>query len=219
MALKHSYRLASLIACVVLAACATSRSEVKLGAPAAAPAEQTGATRFAVIRSVKDERVFEEAPVDPSVPSLGFEGAAQATDEIKARAIARKRNTLDMAMGDVLLQKGQTVEDVVRDNLTAALRQAGYQVRSADNAGPSAMIVDVHIKQFWAWVQLGFWALTFKANISTSLDLSGTASASTITVHAEDSGQVATDSAWVRVVDRALDAYRSQATEKAVAFQ
>ena len=219
MALKHSYRLASLIACVVLAACATSRSEVKLGAPAAAPAEQTGATRFAVIRSVKDERVFEEAPVDPSVPSLGFEGAAQATDEIKARAIARKRNTLDMAMGDVLLQKGQTVEDVVRDNLTAALRQAGYQVRSADNAGPSALIVDVHIKQFWAWVQLGFWALTFKANISTSLDLSGTASASTITVHAEDSGQVATDSAWVRVVDRALDAYRSQATEKAVAFQ
>jgi uncharacterized lipoprotein YajG len=219
MSLKRNCGLASLIACIVLAGCATNRSEVMLSAPMAAPTTRAGATRFAVIRSVKDERVFEEAPVDPSVPSLGFEGAAQAPAEIKARAIGRKRNTLGMALGDVLLQKGQTVDDVVRDNLTAALQQAGFQVQSADNAGPSALVVDVHVKQFWAWVQIGFWALTLKANISTSLDLSGAASTSTISVHVEDSRQLATDSAWIEVVDKALQAYRSQAAEKAVAFR
>ena len=71
--------------------CAATRSEVKLASPVAAPASTGPATgKVVVIRSVTDARVFEQAPRDPSVPSLGGEGAGNASADTKARAIGRK---------------------------------------------------------------------------------------------------------------------------------
>jgi hypothetical protein len=171
-----------------------------------------------VIRSVKDERTFEQAPEDPSTPSLGFGGADQASTELKSRAIGRKRNGFGKALGDVLLQTGQTVEGVVRENLAAALEHAGYHVKGEDAAGPSPLIIDVHVKQFWAWTQPGFWAITLSANIATDLDLSGKASPTTIRVHAEYRRQAATEGAWMEIVAKALDDYRAEVAAKASAF-
>jgi hypothetical protein len=216
---KHACSLAAAVACAVLAGCATSRSEVQLTAPAAAPTAAAASKGVAVIRSVKDERVFEQSPRDPSVPSLGFEGADKASADTKARAIARKRGGFGMALGDVLLQNGQTVEGVVRENLKVALQQAGYQVRNAVDAASPAVVIDVHVKQFWAWFTPGFWAITLAANISTDLDVAGTASPTAITVHVEDSRQLATESAWIEIVDKGLTDFRRRATEKAGAFR
>jgi hypothetical protein len=182
------------------------------------PGTAISSGQTAVIRSVKDERVFVEAGRDPSTPSLGFEGAAQASAEIKARAIGRKRNTYGKAMGDVLLQSGQTVEGVIREHLAAALTQAGYQVKGEDAAGPSPLVIDAHIKQFWAWLRPGWAALTLSANIVTDLELSGAAPPTTISVHAEDKRQMATEDAWLQIVGKALDEYRAQVVTKATTF-
>jgi uncharacterized lipoprotein YajG len=200
----------------LLGGCATSRSELKVASPSAAalPAVSASARTF-VIRSIKDERVFEQAPKQASTPSLGFESAASATQDIKARAIGRKRGGFGLALGDVLLENGQTVTGLVRENLTAAFQQAGFRVVAEANAGPAPLLVDVRIKQFWAWFQPGFWALTLNTNIETDLELTGAVAPIKLSVHVEDSRQVATDSAWLEVVDKALAAYRAQASSRA----
>ena len=149
MLIRNGITVAILFVCAAMVGCATSRSEIKLSSPVAMPpgtAVSSGQT--AVVRSVKDERVFEQASRDPSTPSLGFEGAAQASADTKARAIGRKRNAYGKALGDVLLQSGQTVEGVIREHLAAALAQAGYQVKGEDAAGPSPLVLDAHIRQF-----------------------------------------------------------------------
>jgi hypothetical protein len=111
------------------------------------------------------------------------------------------------------------VEGVIREHLAAALAQAGYQVKGEDAAGASPLVIDVHIKQFWAWFQPGFWAITLNTNIVTELELSGAASPTTINVHAEESRQVATEGAWMEIVSKALDEYRAQVVAKAESFR
>jgi hypothetical protein len=208
----------ALLACLAAAGCATSRSEIKLTSPVPAEAGAAGAAgRTAIIRTVKDERVFEQAPGDPSTPSLGFEGAAKATAETKLRAIGRKRNTFGQALGDVLLQDGQTVEAVIRDSLAAALRQSGYRLVEASSLEPGTLVVDVHIKTFWAWLNPGFWAVTANTNIATDIDIADRTGAARVSIHYEDSRQFVTDSAWIEVIDKALQAYRAEAAQKLAA--
>jgi hypothetical protein len=172
-----------------------------------------------VIRSVKDARTFEQAPREPSTPSLGGDGANSASPEIKARAIARKRNSYGAAMGDVLLEPGKTVETVVSENLAAAFRKAGYDVRDPSGAGPSPIFVDARILRFWAWLTPGFWAVTLRATIETDLAISGGNPALNVNVTAEDATMVAGDSAWIQVVDKALQLYREQAASKAAGLK
>ena len=62
------------------------------------------------IESVTDERIFQENPKSQDIPSLGLGGSANATEIIRKRAIGRKRNTYGKALGDILLEEGQTVE-------------------------------------------------------------------------------------------------------------
>jgi hypothetical protein len=204
----------ALIGCTVLSGCATTRSEIKLNSPTSAQTAVPTTGKLAVIRLVKDERQFEQAPKDPSVPSLGFGGASQATAETKLRAIGRKRNGYGKAMGDVLLQDGLTVESVIRENLAAALRQAGYQVVEPSNARPGALIIDVHIKTFWGWINPGFWSITASANIATDLDIASKTGATHVAVHYQDSRQIVADGTWVEVIDKTLQAYRAEVTQK-----
>lgn len=198
------------------AGCATSRSEVKL----ASPSESAGSfhvTKHTVVlvRSVEDERVFEDAPSSPSIPSIGHEGTSQASADTKARAFARKRNGFGKALGEVLLEPGQTVASVVRDNVVAAFRQAGFRTTTDPReAGGSPMVVDVHVKQLWAWMQPGFWAITLKANIETDLKSNRSSSPVKVSAHAEQSGMAATDSSWVEVLDAALKDYRDKVAKE-----
>jgi hypothetical protein len=210
--------IAFALACLALGGCATSRSEIKLNSPPIASAPASGAVKGAVfIRSVTDKRVFEVAPSEPSTPSLGFEGAAQATAETKARAIGRKRNSYGKALGDVLLEDGQTVTGVVRDNIAAAFAQAGYRVETDPMAASVPMVLDVEIKKFWAWFQPGFWAITLTSEIEADVKLAGAAKVNTLTVRAEDKRQAATDSAWMEIVDQALADLRTQVATNALA--
>ena len=211
-------RIVVAVLCTALAGCATSRSEISLGSFAITPSTSSVTKdRTVFVRSVIDERVFEQAPRDPSTPSLGFEGAAQASAEIKARAIGRKRNTFGQALGDILLEDGQTVTAVIRENLATALKQAGYRVTgNAAETGQSPLIMDVRIKQFWAWFQPGFWAIMLNTKIATNLEVSGFTAPMILSVHAQESRQFGGDAAWIEIVNKALQAYQTEVVAKAV---
>jgi uncharacterized lipoprotein YajG len=215
MKITASVNVCLIALCAVLTGCATSRSEIKLAGPVAnAPTSSVSNGPIVVIRSVKDERVFEQAPSNPSTPSLGFEGSDKASAELKARAIGRKRNGFGQALGDVTLADNQTVESVVRENLTAAFEQAGYRVKNIATDDPSVVVADVHIKKFWAWVKPGFLAITLSTDIATDISLSGAVEPVVISVHAEDGRQIVPESAWIEIVGTALTDYRAQAAQK-----
>lgn len=204
-----------LLAVALLAGCATSRSEVRLESPSATPKPAAkSAAKTVVIRTVTDQRVFEESPRDPSIPSLGFGGASKASDDVRARAVARKRGGFGKALGDVLLEDGQTVVGLVRESLVAAFQDAGYQIVDESVAGESSLLVDVRVKKFWGWFQPGFWAIKLHTSIETHLDVSGTASPVVISTHSEDSRQLATEDAWMEILHQALQAYRAEAESK-----
>jgi hypothetical protein len=194
----HSRRAAAcalVVLCLLLGGCATTRSELRVAAPTDTGGETVANAELPTLflREVVDQRVFEEAPKDPSIPSLGFGGAMSATAEVKARAIGRKRDTWGKAMGDILLEEGQTVEHLVRDTVAAGLRQAGYTLsETADNG---AISVDVAILKFWSWFQPGFWALTLHANIHIEMNWAGRNEALQFTIAAQQSRQLATDGA------------------------
>lgn len=220
MRLGNLGRCATIAACVVLASCATSRSEVRLGAgsmPVAA-ARADGGGRPIVIRSVKDLRVFEVAPKDPSIPSLGFEGSAQASADVKARAIGRKRNAYGMALGDVLLEPGENVENVVRMQFASALREAGYRVVAAGLDTASAPVVDVRIRQFWSWINPGFWSISLSTAIMTELQVEGASAPAIVAVRNVESLAFVPDSAWIDAIDKALQRYRAEVVARKAAL-
>jgi len=187
-------RLSSLALVAGLVACATGRTVIDLPAPPAAsvPAAAGQAVR---IRSVSDDRVFEDAPRQPSVPSLG-EPASRASASTRAHAVARKRNGYGLAQGDVVLSDRADLRDVMRDNAAAALTRAGYRVDAND---PAARNVDVHVRQFWLWLQPG-----------VAVGVGGSAA---VTVSAETSqpGQIFSQEAWTNAVQVAVEAWRKQA--------
>lgn len=213
---RRLFTVAALSGAAWLAGCATTRSELPLPPPQVAPAAAPAAGgRTFVIRSVRDERVFEEAPGDPSTPSLGFGGAAKAGDEVRLRAIGRKRGGFGMAFGDVLLQPGQTVESVLRDNLAAALRQAGHQVLTDPAAAPAgAQLLDVHIKALWSWMNPGFWTITANGRAIAEVDVAGRPGAARIAAEHQESRMAMTETAWLETMTRTLEAWRAEAVKQ-----
>lgn len=219
--MRHTIKLAALFGLIatLTSGCATNRSEVQLSAPTASPTQAVAAKNVnVIIRSIKDEREFENAPSDPSTPSLGFEGSANATQALKSRAIARKRNGFGKALGDVVLQDGQTVPSLIENTLTSAFQQAGYKVSAQPSAGTPSLVVDVRIKKFWAWMTPGFWALTFQSRIETELNIEGRPTPLRIDVLATESRQLGTDSAWMEIVSKGLKELQTQATAQATAL-
>ncbi len=79
----------------------------------------------------------------------------------------------------------------MRENLSSALRKAGYDVRDQGNAGSSPIFIDARIRKFWAWLTPGFWAVTLRANVETDLAISGGNPAVNVSVTAEQAAMVA----------------------------
>lgn len=190
----------------VLSGCAVTRSEVKIGAQPVETAVPDAARAPIVIGSVVDARKFESAPKDPSIPSLGTEGGG---DDAKARAVGRKRNTYGMALGDVLLEPGNSVANVVRRQLTIALGQAGYRVVEA-GAEKAAPVVDVSIHQFWNWITPGFWAITVSTLVATDFTVQGRAAPVSIVVRNAEPSLAVTDGVWMEAIEKSLARWRAE---------
>jgi class 3 adenylate cyclase len=203
-------------ATLALAGCAVSRSELAIQAPKT-PALKPGAPVI-FIRAITDARVFEEQPKNPNIPSLGGDGAAKATAEVKARAVARKRNSYGQALGDVLLDNGQTVAGIVRDNLTAAFGDAGYAVQAGTAAPAGAIVVDVTVRKFWAWVQPGFTEITQQIDIDAGLVFSGKGGKQDVSAHASEGRVAVGDDAWRDIIEKGLVEFRKKSAAAAKAL-
>jgi uncharacterized lipoprotein YajG len=205
-------------ALLLVGGCATNRGIMELSVPEdRAPAASGG--KSVMIRSVTDKRVFEENPSDPSTPSLGFGGAGAATADERKRAIARKRNTYGKALGDILLKEGQSVETVAADLLKSSLRGMGYTVIGDRNqVKADTLVVDVTVNKFWAWFTPGFWALTLRSEIDTTVTVDraagGAKQQKTIAAKAEKNAQAATTGTWAEVYQRAFENYRANAKQE-----
>jgi hypothetical protein len=196
--------MAALAATLLVSGCAVTRSEVKLGAGPAVAATAVASGKSVAIGKVVDARRFEASPREPSTPSLGSEGGGDAT---RARAIGRKRNTYGMALGDVLLEPGQTVAGVVREHFVVALRDAGYRVVDAGTGG--VPVIDVDIQQFWSWVTPGFFAITVSTLVATDVTVAGRATPVSVRVTNQESALAVTDGTWTEAIDKAMAKWRA----------
>jgi hypothetical protein len=187
---------------MALSACALSRSEVAIKAPEVTAAA-AGATPVKIVR-IQDSREFSEAPPDPSMPSL--KNSAQIADaKITARAIARKRNSYGMALGDVLLQEGTSVPDLVRKATVKALQDKGYVV--VDETSPDAaraLPLSIDIGEFWAWGTPGLVEVTveFKGSVGMTGDM--IQGAAPVKAYAKYGSAAIFESTWIFIVEKGV---------------
>ncbi|MFA5087656.1 MAG: hypothetical protein WC552_01325 [Candidatus Omnitrophota bacterium] len=147
--------------------CATNRGYLNIKVPEVTPAMSNGKQVY--IRSITDNRQFQDNPISADIPSLGSGGLKNATAEVKSRAIARKRNGYGKALGDILLDEGQSVEKSVYDVTRNALYSLGYDVvNTPQEARPDAIIMDISVDKFWGWFVPGVWAISLKSEITTT---------------------------------------------------
>lgn len=137
----------------------------------------------------------------------GVPSASTASASTRAHAVARKCNGYGLAQGDVVLSDRADLRDVMRDNAAAALARAGCRVGANDPAGRNA---DVHMRQFWPWLQPG--VVVGVIHSSLVADVSGGGSAA-VKAFAETSqpGQIFPQEAWTNAVQVAAEAWRRQA--------
>lgn len=187
--------------------CASTRDFISLELPEI-KLSGAAAEKIAVIRVVQDGRVFEEKPRDPSIPSLKG-GLRNNPEELRKRAIARKRDADGKVRGDVLLLEGQTVETVVRELVGNALAGSGYRVMET-SISPDAITVDVTINKFWSWVLRGSWAYQFGAEIETTLTIKSGSKQYQFKTGADATKgrqQMVTEAAWKNVYGAAIEKY------------
>lgn len=194
--------MVALCAGVFLSGCAVGRGVVDVRVPSSSsPAAGTPVK----IVSVVDKRVFQKKPPQPSMPSLK-DGELNDT-AITSRAIARKRNTYGMALGDILLPEDRTVVSLTEEALTKALNEAGYRVLSEGDAGyADAPALTAEIEQFWAWATPGFWeiSLEFESKVALRGDWPVGDAAQTVRGYAKVGSVAATESVWKEVLDKGL---------------
>ncbi len=166
-----------------------------------------------VIIEVTDSRKFEASPDDPSIPSLKNNEIDDRS--LTSRAIARKRNSYGMAMGDIVLPEERAVSDVVREALTRAFRESGYRVVEAPAAG-NATPIRAEIQRFWAWTTIGFW--TIKLEQETAVQITGNigpfADGELVRSIAVERSGGAGHRQWVNTLDKGIDAFVNEVKAK-----
>jgi uncharacterized lipoprotein YajG len=189
---------------VLLGGCAVNRSEINVGVEKSKPS--VAATVPVKLVDVTDKRQFALNPRRPSIPSL--KNGEIDNPAITKRAIARKRNSYGMAMGDVLLPPGRTVEDVVREALVKSLNDAGYRVLSQSDPGyAAAPALSAEIDQFWSWFSPGFAeiAMEFKAEVRLIGDWPTAVNQRTVNGYARVTGFAGTESMWQETINKGID--------------
>ncbi len=197
---------------VLSSGCAINRSEIELNIPEAVEIPmKTGKQVF--IKSVVDNRVFEKRPIVPNIPSLN--PSKERNKDIEECAVARKRNGLGKAIGDILLKEGQTVESVIRESLKQGFLENGFDVlENAEQSSPSTYIVDAKINKFWSWIDFGVWSplprlSSISTEINTDIQLKKSTEGRTETISVEFTRHFATisDRNWIKVMQGALNEF------------
>jgi hypothetical protein len=196
-----------------LGGCAFGRGTLHVQVPLPEnPAMGTSVT----ILEVSDNRVFEHKPKKPSIPSLMHE-EDYANDEIKSRAIARKRGGYGNALGDIVLPEGETVRKLVNDIMTRALRELGYSVlNTGDPDAAAAIPIRVDIQEFWGWFNPGFASvsLEFKSVLNVIGNIPGFSEGKLITGKSMVKGMSASTKTWNTAMDKLIEDIVQKVQEK-----
>jgi hypothetical protein len=193
-----------LSAVLVLSGCAIGRNVLPVEIDAGRNPPQGTAVR---IDAVEDARVFVANPPDRETPSVG--GSELGNKSITSRVVALKRNSLCMTMGDVLLAEGASVAALVQAAVTRGLRESGYRVLGAGEAGyEQAVPIKLRVEQFWSWSAAGVFAITLsnRAVVAAQGGISPLAQGRTFSSQAESSTQITTQNDWLTIVTKGLDA-------------
>lgn len=205
--------LASLIATVILTGCAVGRSELNIQVPAGQAAQNNGKQVY--VNAITDQRAFQVKPPSPDIPSLDTSG--DQTEGIKSRAIGRKRNGYGMALGDIVLQQGETVQSITQKSIQEAFAEKGYLViNNKDQVTKDTYVVDASINKFWAWMNPGFVAITLSSEISTDLTIKSgdTTTPQNVSVKAANSFGTGVESNWIEVIQKSLRLYIDELKSK-----
>ena len=195
-------KILAVAALVLLAGCATNRAEVDVLRPGdtQTPAPSNGKK---VYISAVDDRVFQIKPTSFDIPSLKYDEIDDKS--ITERAIARKRNNFNMAIGDVLLPEGRTVSELVGNAVATAYRQAGYEVVSSPGARDVSE-VKVNIIEFWSWYSAeGVLDKVLRNKSLLQIKAPGTP-VQTIKTLVSENVKVATDTDWKTITESGLEA-------------
>ncbi|WP_411392484.1 flagellar biosynthesis protein [Pseudomonas sp. MPB23] len=187
-------------ALMVLAGCATSRSEIDINVAPMSSAQVAASNGKKVQISTVDERVFQIDPRSPDIPSLKNN---EVTDKsITERAIARKRNGYGMALGDVLLPSGRTLSQLVNESVASAYKQAGYEVVTEPGAA-DATAVKVHIVEFWSWFTPGFFSVDVSSKSLLRIETPGEKVLNVVT-RQNQSMQAVMENDWKKITEADL---------------
>jgi hypothetical protein len=196
----------SFIGALIISGCAINRSTLDIQLPKGQQAQLNGKQVY--INSVVDKRSFQVSPPSPDIPSL--DPSEDQTEQIKMRAIGRKRNGFGKALGDMLLKDGETVQSLTNKSIRQAFEDKGYSiVANKDGVTKDTYIVDVNIEKFWAWMNPGFWQITLSSEISTDVIIKSSKGTTNqqISVKAADGYQVATESNWMEIIQKSIQLY------------
>ena len=195
-------KILAVAALVLLAGCATNRAEVDVLRPGdtQTPAPSNGKK---VYISAVDDQVFQIKPSSSDIPSLKYDEIDDKS--ITERAIARKRNNFNMAIGDVLLPEGRTVSELVGNAVATAYRQAGYEVVSSPGARDVSE-VKVNIIEFGSWYSAeGVLDKVLRNKSLLQIKAPGTP-VQTIKTLVSENVKVATDTDWKTITESGLEA-------------
>lgn len=195
-------KILAVAALVLLAGCATNRAEVDVLRPGdtQTPAPSNGKK---VYISAVDDRVFQIKPSSSDIPSLKYDEIDDKS--ITERAIARKRNNFNMAIGDVLLPEGRTVSELVGNAVATAYRQAGYEVVSSPGARDVSE-VKVNIIEFWSWYSAEGVLDKVLCNKSLLQIKAPGTPVQTVKTLVSENVKVATDTDWKTITESGLEA-------------
>lgn len=210
--LKMIKLLVLLVFILSVAGCATNRGYLDIKVPQGRLISPNGKQVY--IRTVADNRQFQDRPKSADIPSLGRGGVNAITPELKSRAIARKRNAYGKALGDIFFEEGQNVQSIIYEATRNALFSLGYEVtNNAQEAKPEAIIIDINIDKFWAWFMPGFWTLSLKSEIATTNTVIVPQRGSPIIIEAESRNycQVANAANWRKTINMVVDDFIEKA--------
>ncbi len=183
--------------------CVTGRRTFTVPVPTAPAAAVTKGAIY--ISAVTDNRVFENKPSDPSVPSIDGDVTTMPAAQ-KNHMIGRQRSGWGKAFGDIALADNDTVTNRVQLLVAEGLRRKGYEI-SNDPAAPTSLAVSVD--EFWAWMAPGFLRLSFEAKVTTSLTVNNARGSTKLVIkgHGLNHGQVVKDGNWQEAFEPAFDEY------------
>jgi uncharacterized lipoprotein YajG len=157
-----------------------------------------------VISSIADNRVFQNKPSDPSMPSIDGD-VAEMTQEEQVRMIGRQRGSYGNAVGVTVLPEGDSILIRTRGLIERGFASQGYRASDEPDSTVSAVVA---IDQFWAWVTPGMWSIKVEAKVAYTIDLRVGEETKSIIVRGygtKGSSTAITSKTWGIVYDLAFD--------------